>query len=363
MNILLTCAGRRNYLLAYFRQALGGHGRLLAGDCSADAPALGEADEGFILPPVLASDYVEQLLELCVAQEIKLLVPLNDHELPILAEARERFLRVGTEVLVSSPEVIELAADKLATARFAESLGLHPPRTFLTLESAVAALKHGELKLPVIVKPRWGTASLGVERVDELEALELAWRLGLHRLPRLGVRLGKFPSEGLLIQSLLPGREYGLDVVNDLDGNYRATFVKRKLAMRAGETERAVTEIRPELIEAGRRIGESLRHRGNLDCDVFFDGKQVYLLEINPRFGGGYPFSAEAGADLPSALIAWVRGEEPAGNWATIRAGIIHSKCDRLVREGGVSREGALHRIRTDRPLAMFVAGVVGLND
>ncbi len=365
MNTLFTCAGRRNYLIAYFRKALGGRGKLLAGDCSVHAAALQEADEGFILPPVQAPEYVDHLLDLCVEQGVELLVPLNDHELPILAAARHRFSRAGIEVLVSSSEVVELAADKLATARFAEALDLHPPLTFSTLEGAFAALDSGELQFPLIVKPRWGTASLGVDRVDNREMLELSWRLGLHRLPRLGLRQGSFPGEALLIQSLLPGQEYGLDVVNDLNGHYRTTFVKRKLSMRAGETERAVTEIRPELVEAGRRIGEALRHRGNLDCDIFFDGKTVRLLELNPRFGGGYPFSAEAGADLPAALIAWTRGEEPAEGWASIRSGIIISKCDRLVCVGGAGRETRIQSIRGQEPEApaIPIMDVVGLND
>jgi carbamoyl-phosphate synthase large subunit len=356
MNILFTCAGRRNYLIAYFREALGSRGRLLAGDCSADAAALREADEGFLLPPVHSPGYVEHLLGLCEAQRVELLVPLNDHELPKLAEARCRFTRIGTEVVVSSSEVIELAADKLATARFAESLGLLTPRTFVTLESALAALDKGEVAFPLIVKPRWGTASLGVERVDDRNVLELTWRLGLYRLPRLGLRQGSAHGQGLLIQTVLPGQEYGLDVVNDLDGNFRTTFVKRKLSMRAGETERAVTEVRPELMAVGRRIGEALRHRGNLDCDVFFDGTHAYLLELNPRFGGGYPFSAEAGADLPSALIAWACGEEPAEGWATLRAGVTHSKCERLVCVGGVGRGRAFQVSGCDRPLPGVVA-------
>ncbi|WP_445001036.1 ATP-grasp domain-containing protein [Halomonas mongoliensis] len=364
MNILFTCAGRRNYLIAYFRQALGGQGKLLAGDCSVHAAALQEADEGFILPAVQAPEYIDHLLGLCVEQEVKLLVPLNDHELPILARARHRFSRSGIEVLVSSPEVIELTADKLATARFAEGLDLHPPLTLPTLEGALEALASGALRFPLIVKPRWGTASLGVERVDNREMLELAWQLGLCRLPQLGLRQGSLTGEGLMIQGLLPGQEYGLDIVNDLNGNYRATFVKRKLSMRAGETERAVTEIRPELAEAGRRIGESLRHRGNLDCDVFFDGKTVHLLELNPRFGGGYPFSAQAGADLPAALIAWTRGEEPAEGWASVRPGITSSKCDRLVCVGGATPGSECQSIegQESEALVMPFMDVVGLN-
>ncbi|HSP57957.1 MAG TPA: ATP-grasp domain-containing protein [Halomonas sp.] len=362
MNILFTCAGRRNYLLAYFREALGGRGRLLAADSSAYAAALQEADEGFILPPVASPEYVEHLLALCASQGVKLVVPLNDHELPILAEAQSRFQKMGVEVLVSSPDVIELCADKLATGSFAASAGCLTPLTYVTLESALRALERGDVSFPLIVKPRWGTASLGVEWVYEVETLELVWRLGNHRLPWLSLRHGTFPGEGLLIQSVLPGQEYGLDVVNDLNGNYCATFVKRKLSMRAGETDRAVTEARPELVKVGRRIGELLGHRGNLDCDIFYDGDRAYLLELNPRFGGGFPFSAEAGVDIFSALMAWVYGEEPPHDWATMRAGVTCSKCDRLVQVNGISKRVKLQGSRVESPLIKPLSSVVGLN-
>lgn len=200
-----------------------------------------------------------------------------------------------------------------------------------------------------------------------MEALELTWKLGAHRLPRLGLRYGATPSEGLLIQSVLPGQEYGLDVVNDLKGNYCATFVKRKLSMRAGETDRAVTETHPQLAEVGKRIGELLGHRGNLDCDVFYDGKQAYLLELNPRFGGGFPFTAEAGADMLSALIAWVCDEEPPRAWASMRPGVTCSKYDRLVQVSAQRKtsDAQSEAIPLDsaikEPALLPLAGVFGL--
>ena len=113
----------------------------------------------------------------------------------------------------------------------------------------------------------------------------------------------------LIAQEKVTGTEYGLDIVNDLAGRHVTTFVKRKLAMRAGETDKAVTVSHPALEAVGRRIGEALRHIGNLDCDVFVDGERFWVLELNPRFGGGYPFTHRAGANLPAALIAWAQGE------------------------------------------------------
>lgn len=331
MNILFTCAGRRNYLLRYFRDALSGGGRVLAADSNENASTMVEADMAFLVPRVDSPDYIDTLLTLCKKQDVGMLLSLNDNELPILAEAKERFRRIGTQVIVSSPEIIELAADKLATLTFAHGLGIATPASHTRLDSAIEAIQHGELHFPLFVKPRWGSASLGVECVHDLEELRWAWQIGLRRLPQNSIHQCTEQEGGLLIQSALSGQEYGIDVVNDLQGRYQTTFVKRKLGMRCGETDQAVTENHPELVALGRRLGETLKHVGNMDCDVFLDAGTLYLLELNPRFGGGYPFSAAAGADVPSALIAWARGKAPPRHWDNIRFNVLSSKCERLV--------------------------------
>lgn len=118
-------------------------------------------------------------------------------------------------------------------------------------------------------------------------------------------------DEYIMIQKKITGKEYGLDVMNDLEGNNVAVSVKQKLAMRAGETDRAVTVDLPEVREIGHKIGTALKLIGNLDVDVMQNEKGEYcVLELNPRFGGGFPFSYEAGVNLPKAIIEWVKGNE-----------------------------------------------------
>lgn len=332
-NVLLTCAGRRNYLVGYFREALAGRGRVLVADASPYAPAMQEADQSFTVPPVHSPDYMPTLLGLCRQQQVGLLISLNDLELPSLARHRDDFLSCGVFPVVASPEVVDLCFDKWATAAFLARLGLTAPRSFLALGACREALDRGEISFPLIVKPRWGTASIGVERPADWEELEWVWRMGHHRLARSPLaRLSRDRNDCLLIQEHLPGEEYGLDIVNDLDGNYVATWVRRKLAMRAGETDQAETVSHPLLEAVGAQLARTLRQPGILDCDVFLHGEDCRVLEINPRFGGGYPFSHAAGADLPSALIAWSRGETPAPNWLQVRPGVISAKCDRLVK-------------------------------
>jgi carbamoyl-phosphate synthase large subunit len=333
MNVLLTCAGRRNYLVQYFREALAGSGLVLATDASPDAPAMAEADLAFTVPKVHDPTYFDVLLEIAATNRVGLLISLNDLELPYLAREKSRFLSVGTIPVVSDPRVIDTCFDKDCTAKFLTGIGVDVPKTYLTLEDACAALSRGEISFPVVVKPRWGTASIGIEYPQDRRELEIAYELVHRRLRRtiLAEVSATDAEHCVLIQERLGGQEHGLDIVCDLQGRYVTTFVKRKLSMRAGETDRAETVASPELEAVGARIASQLKHTGNLDCDAFLSPGGVNVLELNPRFGGGYPFSHVAGANLPAALLAWANHETPNPEWLRVRPGVRSAKCDRLV--------------------------------
>lgn len=337
MNVLLTCAGRRNYLVRYFKDALGAAGRVYGADASPLAPSLADVDAGFIVPSVTDPGYFDEIIDLCRQHDIRLLVSLNDLELPLLARERERFEAIGCTPVVSRPEVIDLCFDKWETLRFLEAKGLRAPRSFLSVDDAVAALRAGELTYPVVVKPRWGTASIGIDFAEDEEELRVAFELLQKRLRRTILRDAseRDPGKGVIIQERLRGNEYGLDIVNDLSGAHHAVFVKRKLSMRAGETDRAVTVDHAGLSDLGRVIGTALKHIGNLDCDVFLDGEEATVLEMNPRFGGGYPFSHLAGANIPAALVAWASEQAVKPEWLSVEPGVAASKYDQLVRVGG----------------------------
>ena len=332
MNILVTSAGRRNYLIAYFRSALAGGGKVFAADASPTAPALQDADWAFVVPPIASPDYLDTLFTICLDHNVRMIVPTNDLELPRLAQARERFLEIGTVLVVSSPAVVRSCFDKAETASYLSSIGVRGPRTFTDLGAAKGALSRGELAFPVIVKPRWGTASIAVERCDDLQELEAVHGLAERRLRRtLLADVGAPDDGGVIVQEMIQGQEYGLDVVNDLGGRFVGAFLKRKLVMRAGETDKAEIVEDPALRALARRLGEGLKHVGNLDCDVIVDDDGPAVIEMNPRFGGGYPFSHEAGADLPAALIAWVAGRSVRPDWFRVEVGHASAKSERMV--------------------------------
>ena len=311
MNILFTCAGRRTYLLKYFKENLSEGDKVVATDMQLSAPALQVADVKLQVPAVYDPKYIDITLQICKEQKIDALLSLNDLELPLLAENKARFEAEGVKVIVSDPKVIDIAFDKYKTAQWVESLGLKSPKTFVRLEDAKRALQTGELVFPLFMKPRWGSGSIGLETIADMEELDTYYNLLMKKIKKTILATASVGDEYIMIQEKLTGNEFGLDVMNDLKGNHVAVSVKQKLAMRAGETDKAVTLDLPEVREIGRKIGEALKHIGNLDVDVMQNAKGEYcVLELNPRFGGGFPFSYEAGVNLPKAIIEWIKGNE-----------------------------------------------------
>lgn len=310
MNILFTCAGRRTYLLKYFKENLSGDDKVIATDMQLSAPALQAADIKLKVPAVYDPKYVDITLKICEEYKVDALISLNDLELPILSENKARFEKLGVKVIVSDPEVIDICFDKYKTAQWVESLGMKSPKTYVRVEDAKAALAAGEISFPLFMKPRWGSGSIGLESIADMEELDIYYNLLMKKIKKTILATASVGEEYIMIQEKLTGPEFGLDVMNDLQGNNISVSVKQKLAMRAGETDKAVTRDIPEVREMGRMIGESLRHIGNLDVDIMQRANGEYcVLELNPRFGGGFPFSYEAGVNMPKAIIQWVKGE------------------------------------------------------
>lgn len=331
MNILFTCAGRRTYLLKYFKEQLGDDGLIVASDMQLSAPALTAADIKVQVPAVYAYDYIERTLEICKRHNIKAIISLNDLELPILAENRSLFEEIGVKVIVSSSEVIDICFDKFRTAEYVKSIGLETPKTYISYSKASEAIKNGELDFPLVLKPRWGSGSIGIEFVNDFEELEEVYNTLLKKIKKSILATASRGKEYILIQEKICGQEYGMDVMNDLCGNHRAVSVKRKLAMRAGETDKARTVDNARIREIGQCLGTNLRHIGNLDVDIFERDGHYYVLELNPRFGGGFPFSYEAGVNFPKAIIEWLNGDEVNTNILVPKYGMTFAKCDYLV--------------------------------
>lgn len=332
MNILFTCAGRRTYLLKYFKENLSEGDKVIATDMQLSAPALQAADVKLQVPAVYDPEYINVTLQICKEQKVDALISLNDLELPILAENKDKFEAIGVKVIVSDPKVIDIAFDKYKTAQWVESLGLAAPKTYLRLEDVKQALANGDIEFPLFMKPRWGSGSIGLESIADMEELDIYYHLLMKKIKKTILATASVGDEYILIQEKLTGKEFGLDIMNDLNGKNVGVSVKQKMAMRAGETDKAITLDLPQLHAIGSKMGAALGHIGNLDVDIMQRADGTYcVLEINPRFGGGFPFSYEAGVNMPKAIIQWLKGEDVDLQILQPEYGRMFSKNDYLV--------------------------------
>jgi len=333
-NILFTCAGRRNYLINYFKEALNGNGKVVAVDRQLTAPALVDADLAIKVPDIYSAKYIPTLIKTIKEENIHAVISLNDLELPILSENKKRLEKTGVRVLISGKNVIDIAFDKWKTFQFLKSQGINTPKTYLTLEDAREALKKGDLQFPLVLKPRWGSASISIDFPENDEELALSYKLQSLKIQKS--ILSKASSEdiekAIVIQEKLTGKEFGMDILNDFDRNYYGTFLREKLAMRSGETDKAMSVRDPQLENIGKKIAGSLKHVGNMDCDAFLHNGDLYMLELNPRFGGGYPFSHEAGVNIAAIYLEWLKGNKNVDAFNQYQPDIIFSKCDRLLK-------------------------------
>lgn len=333
INILFTCAGRRNYLINYFKEAIKGQGRIIAADMSISAPAMIDADLAILVPSIYDNNYIQELKKIIIEHRVTAVISLNDLELPILSKHKEELETTGAKIIVSNEHVIDIAFDKVETFNFLSDIGLKTPKTYTNLDQARSALNSGDLNYPLVVKPRWGSASIGIDFPESAEELELAFKLQHIKLKKsiLNTASEQDIDNAILIQEKLNGREFGMDIVNDFEGNHFGTFVREKLNMRSGETDKAVSVIDERFNVIGKKIADHTKHIGSMDCDVFIANNELYVLELNPRFGGGYPFSHEAGINTAAIYIEWLKGNQNIEEFSNYQAGKLFSKCDRML--------------------------------
>lgn len=283
-KILFLTVGRRVELVQAFRSAalsLGMEVALYGEDASDTAPALAFCDRRLRLCRIQDAGYIGQLLEKAKGEHIDLVIPTIDTNLPLLAESRGRFEKDGIKVLVCTKEVVGMCRDKCQTARFFAGCGLKTP---MPVEDW-RAYRGG---YPAFVKPRDGSSSIGAHKaVDEHELAFYAQK-----------------ADGCIIQPLISGTEYTVDVFADFWGRPIYVTPRARRSVRAGEVLQTQICLDGRIVQACTRIAERIRPCGPITIQLIRDEKgDDYYIEINPRFGGGSPLSMKAGAGSAQALL------------------------------------------------------------
>ena len=293
MNILILAAGTRNKIVQYFKKTLDGDGTVVAADASELAPAIYDADKFYIVPPISEDGYIDRILEICKKEQIRGVLSLIDPELSLLAENTEKFKAVGVTIIGSPYDLCEMALDKMQMYRWLVEHGYRCARSWMDKEAFYKAVDAGEVTYPVFVKPYRGSASISISKAYDKETVDY---LFAH-------------DNDLMIQEFLNGQEIGADVYIDLiSGEVVSIFTKKKIKMRAGETDKAVSFKDPVLFDLIEKFVLEAGYKGQIDIDIFDIDDQYYISDVNPRFGGGYPHAYESGCDHMKMIINNLNG-------------------------------------------------------
>lgn len=310
VNILLTSAGRRSYIIDYFKKT-NGIGKVYASNSNYTI-ALKRADGYFISPLIYSENYISSIVDFCKENEINVVLSLFDIDLLVLAKNRKIFEENGIRLILASPEFVEICNDKWKTYLFVKKLGLHTPKTYLTRDSVKKAISDGNLSYPIIMKPRWGMASMGIYKVDndlELDVFTEKCHKDIFK-SYLKYESSFTKDEAIIYQEVMDGEEYGLDVLNDLDGKYIGTFAKQKVTMRSGETDLGRTASNKPFTDATKKIASASGHEGILSVDCFKNDNGIFIIEMNCRISGHYPLAYLAGFNYPQIVVDWMNGKE-----------------------------------------------------
>ncbi len=320
MNILILSCGIRNQLVRYFKKALRDQGAVVTADCSKYAPALYEGDYHHVIPKFGESGYLETVLDICRRQQIRGVISLVDPELSQIARHRGQFIKIGATPIVSDEYIVELCLDKYRMSEFLGEHGFGLINSYTDKESFFTALNKGQVGYPVIVKPTKGSASTDVDTAVSDEEVNLLFDR----------------RSGMMIQQRINGTEFGIDAYVDiLSGDLVALFAKKKLKMRAGETDISVSVKNQRITDLITRLTSTLDLRGVIDVDIIRAGNEYYVLEINPRFGGGYPHAYACGVDIPKMIINNLKRIKNLQTVNNQQAGVVMMKfIDVLIMNG-----------------------------
>ena len=285
-NLLITSAGKRVVLVQIFQrtiQQLDLSAKVYTTDMRPEmAPAGIVSDECIPVPRCTADNYIDALLDICRDKNIGVIIPTIDTELLVLAKARERFAEQGVKLAVSDWAFIQVCRDKRLTAAYFRKLGISVPEPIDKFHPV----------FPMFAKPYDGSLSTNIHIIHRPEELT----------PDI------LEDSKLLFMEYISPKEYKeftVDMYYGLDGHVKGIVPRERIEIRAGEINKGITR-KNEIVSFLRQRMDYLEGvRGCMCLQLFFREKdgQVKGIEINPRFGGGFPLSYYAKANYAEYLI------------------------------------------------------------
>ena len=284
MNILILSCGTRYKLVEYFKKCKKVE-KVVCSDVSNQAPALLAADVAYLVPRMTDVHYLDRIIEICKKESVNAVLPLHEEELLLISDNIKLFTDNGIFPIISDYSKVCLCKDKYLLSKELAEKGVSAVESFLAKDYVSDDTKNYDF---FFVKPRTGAGSVDTFMIHSKKMLKA---------------LMEEYDEEFIVQPAIIGKEYGVDIYVDMiSGEVVTYFCKEKLRMRAGETEKSLS-VRHEKIEnLVKDAVTKLGLRGPIDIDVLERDGEVFVLEINPRFGGGYPHAYECGVDFPSLI-------------------------------------------------------------
>lgn len=319
MNYLMLSVGRRAELIKDFRSSMEKGSRIIATDNSPYAPALYFADKQYIVPRIDDPVYVDTILDICIKEQVNAVTTFIDPEIMLLAQNRDRFSEIGVEVLAPYTETAKLCFDKYEMFKFLREKGIRTAMTWGAFEEVKAALEAGEVSLPIFVKPRTGSGSVGARKVFDIETLRVAFE----------------QDPCLIAQELMTGDGcFDLDAdiyVDTITHKPVAIFSKKKISTTIGGANKTISFKDQRLFNFAQETLSHFKFNGPIDVDFFYKNGEYYLSEVNPRFGGAYLHAYGAGVDFIKLIENNLHGKANETQIGNYEEGIVMMMYDSVV--------------------------------
>ena len=313
INILFTAVGFRGYLIEYFKNELKGNGNVFVTNSIEPCSGFIHAKKSFLVPNSSDRSYIPKIIEICKKYNINFIISLHDIDTYYISKSKKNFDEIKVKLIMPKFEIVNQCLDKKKYNKFTNMKNLFLPIGSTNKNEILEMISKKIICYPLIIKPRFGFGSNFNTLVGNKKELLLAWNFLSSSIIRNKTFEACDKEESLIIQELIEGQEYGLDIINDLEGNFIGCSFRKKYLMKSGETFAGKLENSPsEIIEFSKKFSKHSNHYGIVDIDLIFskNKKKFFLLDINPRFGGGYPISHESGLNVPKLIIKLAKGEE-----------------------------------------------------
>lgn len=293
MNILILSVGRRVELTKIFKEAVkkfGKENKVITVDLSDTAPANYFADKYYLVSRVTSDTYIDEIIDICRKENIKLIVPTIDTELLTLAKNRKRIEEeTRAKVLISDEKYIKICRNKITTSNFFKENNIGAPR-----EINKEILENKDFSFPLFIKPLDGSSSINTFKVNNEKELEFF----------------KEYIEKPIVQEFIEGTEYTVDILLDFDSNPITIVPRERIATRSGEISKGKVVKDRDVINAVKELLKVFKGRGHITAQCMKTKDGIKFIEINPRFGGGAPMSIKAGANSAENILKLLSGEK-----------------------------------------------------